>query len=175
MHFQGAAISALAVASTLASPMKKGKGKEKEKGEACLKECVRMTILPFVDAAGEEGFRQALGAHNTTQACMDTLSCRDTLEVLVEEITNVVAKDRLDPKANGETHQGGGYIVGQHCDSDCLVNTARAAAGQAGIVAMTIGRKHFYGNDNMWNRWSPRQMLELDQAIIQLRGTDHLV
>lgn len=35
---------------------------------------------------------------------------------------------------------------------------------------MAVDQKHFYGNDNLWNRWSPRQILELDQAMRQLKG-----
>jgi len=135
----------------------------------CLDDCVRATIKPFVMAAGEEGFRQALGAHNTAETCRWSEDCRDTVKTFVEEIAHMVVKDRLQHKQPNNFNGSDGYL-GAHCDARCLVRTVRTAAGQAGVVAMAVGDKHFYGNDTFWNRWSPRQILELDRAMRQLKG-----
>jgi hypothetical protein len=120
---------------------------------------VRQALLSFVTAAGEEGFRQALGAHNTTQLCMTNSGCRDTVQIFIEEIIPKVMADQLS------TWRG-------FCGDECLANYTRLGASQAAVVAMAVGQKHFYSNVNFWNRWSPLQMLELDQAIRLLSDQD---
>jgi hypothetical protein len=159
MRFQRATLSALAAVSALASPLPKDEQELPESYGRCKVNCVRQALLPFVTAAGEEGFRQALGAHNTTQLCMTTSGCRETVQIFIDEIVPKVMGDQL------ATWKG-------FCDDACLANYIRLGASQAGVVAMAIGQKHFYSNDNMWNRWSALQMLELDQAIRLLSGRD---
>lgn len=136
----------------------------------CLKDCVRKTIEPFVVAGAEEGFRQALGAHNTWETCTSSADCMDTVQIFLEEITHMVFKDRLDDKKGTFAKSLKDGYTGSNCDTRCLVKTAQTAAAQAGAVAMAVGQKHFYGNDALWNRWSPKQMMELDRAIRQLKG-----
>ena len=141
------------------------------RGESqCLKDCVHKVIEPFVVAGAEEGFRMALGAHNTRETCIKSRDCMGTVQTFVEEITQMVFKDRLDD-GNGHFAKSpaDGYN-GTHCDTRCLMRTVQTAAGHAGAVAMAVGQKHFYGNDAYWNRWSPQQILELDRAIRQLKG-----
>lgn len=155
----------LAASDALNSPINR-------RGEPqCLKDCVRKTIEPFVVTGAEEGFRLALGVHNTMEKCWSSADCMETVQTFIEEITQMVFKDRLDDKnghfANNSPVDG---YNGSHCDVDCLVKTVRTAAGQAGAVAMAVGQKHLYGNDVFWNRWSPQRVLELDRAIRQLKG-----
>jgi hypothetical protein len=136
----------------------------------CLEDCVRAAIKPFVSEAAREGFRQSLGAHGTLETCMSLTDCRDTAHVFTEEIAAMVLKDRVQNNDGRlATYHKDGY-AGVHCDQDCLALTIQTAAAQAGVVAMAVGQKHFYGNDSAWNRWSPRQILELDQAMRQLKG-----
>ena len=107
----------------------------------------------------------------TMEKCWSSADCMETVQTFIEEITQMVFKDRVDDKnghfANNSPVDG---YTGSHCDVDCLVKTVRTAAGQAGAVAMAVGQKHFYGNDALWNRWSPQRVLELDRAIRQLKG-----
>jgi hypothetical protein len=136
----------------------------------CLKDCVGAAIRPFVAEAAREGFRQSLGALNTLETCAASVDCRDTVHIFTEEIVDMVFKDRVD-RRNGllASTDKDGY-AGEHCGPECLITTVRTAAAQAGVVAMAVGQKHYYGNDSFWNRWSPRQILELDQAMRQLKG-----
>lgn len=155
----------LAASDALNSPISR-------RGEPqCLRDCVQKSIEPFVVTGAEEGFRLAFGVHNTMEKCWSSADCMETVQTFIEEITQMVFKDRLDDKnghfANNSPVDG---YTGSHCDVDCLVKTVRSAAGQAGAVAMAVGQKHFYGNDVFWNRWSPQRMLELDRAIRQLKG-----
>jgi hypothetical protein len=81
MRFQRPILSTLAAVSALASPLPKDEQELPESYGRCKVNCVRQALLPFVTAAGEEGFRQALGAHNTTQLCMTTSGCRETGQI----------------------------------------------------------------------------------------------
>jgi hypothetical protein len=159
MRFQRTILSALAATSALAWPLPKEEQEIPEAPGRCKVDCVRQALLPFVTAAGEEGFRQALGAHNTTQLCMTTSGCRDTVQIFIEEIILKVMADQL------ATWKG-------FCGDECLANYIRLGASQAAVVAMAVGQKYFYSSDNLWNRWSALQMLELGQAIRLLSGVD---
>jgi hypothetical protein len=162
--YLGKFLPGLAASSALDSPISR-------RGEPqCLKDCVRKTIEPFVVVGAEEGFRQALGAHNTRETCTSSADCMDTVQIFIEEITQMVFRDRLDDKNGNFANSLKDGYTGSQCDTRCLVKTAQTAAAQAGALAMAVGQKHFYGNDAFWNRWSPQQMIELDRAIRQLKG-----
>ena len=154
----------LAASDALNSPINR-------RGEPqCLRDCVKKSIEPFLVTGAEEGFRLALGAHNTMEKCMSSADCMETVQTFIEEITQMVFKDRLGDKNGHFANSPADGYTGSHCDANCLVKTVQTAAGQAGAVAMAVGQKHFYGNDALWNRWSPQRMLELDRAIRQLKG-----
>ena len=153
----------LAASDALGSPI------SRREEPQCLRDCVRKTIEPFVVTAAEEGFRLALGAHNTREKCTSSADCMETVQTFVEEITQMVFKDRLDDKNGHFANSRADGYNGSHCDAHCLVKTVQTSAGQAGAVALAVGQKHFYGNDAFWNRWSPQQVLELDRAIRQLK------
>lgn len=180
MHIQSAVLFGLAALGAQAFPSKpkpKPKPKPIPVEEQCRAECISTFITPFVTSAGQEGFRQALGAHNTTGVCMADPVCRDTIQTFVEEITDMVVKDRTIAERTTGDGKPYHWVQGfheEHCDADCLVLAAQTAAGQAGVVAMAVGQKHFYGTDQIWKRWAPRQMLELDMAMLQLRGMEKL-
>lgn len=170
MRIQSVLLLGLAASGALAFPFSLSSKKKDESN--CMEGCVSEFLYPFVLAASQEGLRQALGAHNTTGVCMADHICRETIQTFVDEITDMVVTDRT--RGNGSPGRWVEGYTGYTCDAKCLVLAAQTAAGQAGVVAMAVGQKHFYGTDQIWNRWAPRQMLELDMAMQQLKGGERL-
>lgn len=131
--------------------------------DRCDWDCVRFVMYPFALQAAEEAFKQALGAHNITQACMAAPNCHATMDMIMEAAIESVFKP-ADLKYEARTNAADKF----HCDEKCLFWNIRNATSYIGAIVMIMGEKQFYSDTPIWQRWGAPEAIRLGKMIDQV-------